>query len=44
LVFLVIIMGLGLPLRASAGQWEFEERRGPHRDWIDVSDQVGDVG
>jgi hypothetical protein len=36
--------GSGIPSEASAGQWETEERRGPHRDWLDVPDQTGDVG
>jgi hypothetical protein len=32
-----------IPSGASAGQFESEERRGPHGDWLDVSNQVGDV-
>jgi hypothetical protein len=32
------------PPEASSGQQESEERRGPHRDWLDALDQVGDVG
>jgi hypothetical protein len=36
-------MDSGPPSGASAGQQESEDRRGPHRDWLDVPDQVGDV-
>jgi hypothetical protein len=39
LAFLVIIHGaLGIPSGAPARQWESEERKGPHRDWLDIPD------
>jgi hypothetical protein len=31
-------LGLEPPLGTSAGQWESEERRGPHGDWLDAPD------
>jgi hypothetical protein len=39
LAFLVIICGaLGFPQGHLQGQQEFEERRSPHRDWLDALD------